>query len=160
MTVDAAATNFQEAGPQHLDALVANNIAMAQETEGLELPPPTIRKGVQAVLEGTHGAQARYYILTHPGDGSVLAQLMITFEWSDWRAAQVWWVQSVFVPIAHRRKGYYRRLYEMVREEARRAGAAGVRLYADDGNGRAHEAYRRLGMTSHYSVFEDMFVGY
>jgi len=52
--------------------------------------------------------QARYYLLTHPADGSVLAQLMITFEWSDWRAAQVWWVQSVYVPPQHRENGYYR----------------------------------------------------
>lgn len=160
MTVAAGEAAFQEAGVQHLQALVDNNIAMAKETEGLDLPPSTIHKGVQAVLEGTHGAQARYYILAHPADGSVLAQLMVTFEWSDWRAAQVWWVQSVYVPPSHRRKGYYRRLYEQVREEARQAGAAGVRLYADDGNKRAHEAYQRLGMTSHYSVFEDMFVGY
>lgn len=160
MRVLAEQAAFQEAGPQHLDALVANNIAMAKETEDLDLPPAVIHKGVAAVLEGTHQAQARYYILTHPGDGSVLAQLMITFEWSDWRAAQVWWVQSVYVPPAHRRKGYYRRLYERVREEARAAGAAGVRLYADNGNGRAHDTYRSLGMTSHYTVFEEMFVGY
>jgi hypothetical protein len=57
MTVSADATAFQEASLQHLDVLVANNIAMAHETEGLDLPPATIRKGVQAVLEGTHGAQ-------------------------------------------------------------------------------------------------------
>jgi len=53
-----------------------------------------------------------------------------------------------------------RRLYELVRAEAVKAGAAGVRLYADDSNKRAHEAYTRLGMSSHYSVFEDMFCGY
>ena len=35
-----------------------------------------------------------------------------------------------------------RRLYELVRDEGRREGAAGVRLYADDGNERAHEAYK------------------
>ncbi|GBF87823.1 GCN5 family acetyltransferase [Raphidocelis subcapitata] len=160
MTVSAADAVFGAAAPGHLDALAANNIAMAKETEGLDLPPAVVHKGVQAVLDGSHGAQARYFVLTHPRDGAVLAQLMITFEWSDWRAAQVWWVQSVYVPPQHRRRGYYRRLYELVREEARKKGAAGVRLYADADNATAHEAYRRLGMTSHYSVFEEMFVGY
>jgi urease alpha subunit len=37
------------------------------------------------------------------------------------------------------------------------AGACGVRLYADDGNEAAQDVYRRLGMTSHYRVYEDMF---
>ena len=56
MTVSAEEAAFQEAGVQHLQAIVDNNIAMAKETEGLDLPPSTIHKGVQAVLEGTHGA--------------------------------------------------------------------------------------------------------
>jgi hypothetical protein len=47
-----------------------------------------------------------------------------------------------------------------VRREAAAAGAAGLRLYADDSNAKAQEAYGRLGMTSHYRVFEDMFTSY
>ncbi len=57
-------------------------------------------------------------------------------------AALVWWVQSVYVPPEHRRKGYFKRLYALVREEARQRGAAGVRLYADDSNADAHATVR------------------
>ena len=39
-----------------------------------------------------------------------------------------------------------------MKQEARAAGAAGLRLYADADNARAHAAYERLGMTSHYKV--------
>jgi hypothetical protein len=46
--------------------------------------------------------------------------------------------RSCLSPVAH----HPRRLYELVREEARKAGAAGVRLYADDHNAKAHEAYK------------------
>jgi hypothetical protein len=57
MTVAADDAAFGPAGPAHLDAIVANNVAMARETEGLELPAATIHKGVKAVLDGTHGAE-------------------------------------------------------------------------------------------------------
>lgn len=59
MTVAADALAFGRAGPEHVDAIAANNIAMARETEDLALPPATVHKGVTAVLDGTHGAQAR-----------------------------------------------------------------------------------------------------
>lgn len=75
------------------------------------------------------------------GRARVLAQLMITHEWSDWRAADVWWVQSVYVSPQWRGRGLFRRLYSQVRAEAVRSGAAGVRLYADDSNSKAHAAY-------------------
>ena len=73
---------------------------------------------------------------------------------------QCWWVQSVFVSPTARRQGVYKALYAHVVAEARAAGAAGVRLYADVQNTRAHDTYRALGMHSHYVVFEDMFTGF
>ena len=30
-------------------------------------------------------------------DGAVVASALITYEWSDWRNGQVWWIQSVYV---------------------------------------------------------------
>ncbi len=54
----------------------------------------------------------------------------------------MWWIQSVYVHPEHRRRGYYRLLYHHVREAARKEGAAGLRLYADDSNLRAHTTVR------------------
>ncbi|KAG2485444.1 hypothetical protein HYH03_015823 [Edaphochlamys debaryana] len=148
--------------------LVASfNQAMAKETEDLAIPHDVVTRGAKAVLEGK--AAAAYYLLEVDGENGgdaaddghkVVAQLMITFEWSDWRAADVWWVQSVYVRPEYRRRGYFRALYAHVRAEAQAAGAAGLRLYADVGNERAHRAYEGLGMRSHYKVFEDMFTSY
>lgn len=136
--------------------IVELNKALAKETEDLDLPDATISRGVYAVLrDPSKGA----YFVVQVGD-EIVAQLMITLEWSDWRNAEVWWVQSVFVRTSYRRKGYYRRLYAYVKEEAKNAGAGGVRLYADNSNGRAHETYKAMGMTSHYKVFEDLFTDY
>lgn len=73
---------------QHVESVVSNNRAMALETEGLELPQATITRGVEAVLSGAVPS-AQYYLLARGQE--VLAQLMITQEWSDWRASMIWW---------------------------------------------------------------------
>ena len=72
------------------------------------------------------------------------------------RASDIWWVQSVYVHPDHRRKGYYRALYNHVKQEAAAEGVAGIRLYADSQNERAQATYKALGMSSHYLVFEEM----
>lgn len=137
-----------------LDFLVHGNRAMAMETEGLDLPEEVVRAGVRAVLEGTQAGAYRVLEV----DGRPAAQLMLTYEWSDWRNRIVWWIQSVWVEPDHRRKGCYRRLYEAVRDEAAEAGAAGLRLYVDISNERAQTVYATLGMDgAHYRLFEEMF---
>lgn len=138
---------------EDIDAIVAGNLAMALETEDLRLDEPRLRAGVRAILAGE--VPGFYRVIEE--DGRVLAQLMITFEWSDWRARMVWWIQSVYVWPEHRRRGLYARLYEALRQEAQVAGAAGIRLYVDSRNARAQAAYSALGMDGeHYRVFEAM----
>jgi GNAT superfamily N-acetyltransferase len=144
--------------PAHLDDLeflVAGNIAIAEETEGLRLDSNTLREGIRALLESR--APGRYWVAEI--DSRVVGQLLITFEWSDWRNRMVWWIQSVHVVPDARRKGVFRALYDRIRAEARSAGAAGLRLYVDRTNTRAQAVYKAVGMTSdHYQVLEDMFV--
>lgn len=145
---------IRAARPEDLDALVHGNLAMARETEDLTLDEAVLRAGVRAVLSGE--TTASYRVLER--EGRVVAQLMITHEWSDWRDRDVWWIQSVYVAPEDRRHGYFRALYEGVVDEARRAGAGGVRLYVDTRNLRAQAVYQALGMTvGHYAVCEAMF---
>ena len=139
-----------------LDTIVANNLAMALETEDLALTPAVLRPGVEAVLAGR--VDAFYRLAQESDDGPVIGQLMITREWSDWRNAFVWWIQSVYVRPEARGRGVYKVLYEHARAEAVAAGAAGLRLYVDLRNARARAVYERLGMRGdHYQVFEAMF---
>jgi GNAT superfamily N-acetyltransferase len=137
-----------------LEALVAGNLAMARETESVRLDAVVTRAGVRAVLDGT--APGAYWVLEEGGE--VRAQLLVTYEWSDWRNRIVWWIQSVYVHPEHRRHGLYRRLHVAVRDAARTAGAAGLRLYVDRTNARAQATYTALGMDGgHYLVYEEMF---
>jgi GNAT superfamily N-acetyltransferase len=138
-----------------LDTIVAHNAALALETEDVVLRPDVLRPGVETVLAGRVDA---FYRLAQEDGGPVVGQLMITREWSDWRNAFVWWIQSVYVRPEARGKGSYRALYEHVQAEAVAAGAAGLRLYMDLRNARARTVYERLGMRGdHYQVFEAMF---
>lgn len=129
---------------------------MARETEGIALDLEVLRAGVAAVFEAP--ARGRYFVAET--DGRVVGQLMVTYEWSDWRNANVWWIQSVYVWPEHRQAGVYRALYAHVQAEARSAGAAGLRLYVDRRNAAAQTVYARLGMDGdHYLLFEHMFPG-
>jgi GNAT superfamily N-acetyltransferase len=146
--------NVRLAVAEDLEALVAGNLALAEETERLHLDADTLRQGIRALLESR--APGRYWVAEL--DGHVVGQLLITFEWSDWRDRMVWWIQSVYVQPDARGRGVLRTLYEAARREALAAGSGGLRLYVDTTNIRAQAAYAALGMNGgHYRVFEDMF---
>ena len=138
---------------EDLETLVEGNLRMALETEDLALDPEVLRAGVRAVLSGAQPGE--YFVLQE--EGRIVALLVITYEWSDWRNGTVWWIQSVYVPPEARGRGAYRTLYHEVLERARTAGAKGVRLYVDERNTAAQEVYTKLGMDGgHYRVFEHM----
>ena len=137
--------------------LIANyNAAMARETEHLDLDRERLLQGVKAVLED---ASKGLYWLAEV-DGVAAGQLMLTFEWSDWRNGCFWWIQSVYVDPAHRGKGIYKLLHQHVLQQARaEAGVCGLRLYVDEGNTKAQEVYQRQGMRrTGYRIYETDFV--
>jgi ribosomal protein S18 acetylase RimI-like enzyme len=137
-----------------IDVIVAGNLSMAEETENLRLDPAVLRQGVLALLEDR--APGRYWVAEH--DGQVVGQLLITYEWSDWRNRMMWWIQSVHVARESRRHGVFRTLYTFARRESKAAGAGGLRLYVDVTNTRAQAVYTAMGMNGdHYRVFEEMF---
>lgn len=130
------------------------NQAMALETEGKTLDPETLSRGVKRLFDEPEHGQ---YLVAQSDDGEVVACLMITYEWSDWRDAQVWWIQSVYVHPDHRRKGVFKQLYQAVRELGKAAGVCGYRLYVERDNDRAQQTYRDLGMSrADYLMYEAM----
>lgn len=135
------------------DAFVRFNRAMALETENKELDEATVAAGVKAVFEDpTRG----FYVLVECAD-DIVAALMVTFEWSDWRNANFWWIQSVYVTPEFRRRGLYRKLYDFVRARARsEGGVCGFRLYVEMNNVAAQRVYESLGMSaSDYLMYEE-----
>ena len=132
---------------------MAFNQAMAQETEGLALDSDTLSRGVSTLLENP----AKGFYLVAEIEGEIAGSLMVTFEWSDWRAADYYWIQSVYIKPEHRQKGIYRALYQEVKTLAeKQGGAASFRLYVEQENTRAQQTYQSLGMSqSHYLMYEE-----
>lgn len=139
-----------------LDRLAAWAIALAQETEGRGLDAATVRRGVERGLRDP--ALARYF-LAEVVEGSAATPagtLMLTTEWSDWRCAHWWWIQSVYVAPGLRRRGVLRALHAHVRAQAEaEAQVCGLRLYVEKANAAALASYAALGLRdAGYAMYE------
>lgn len=143
---------IREAIWEDASVIAAFNVALARESENLELEPARVRAGVEALLRDS--GKGIYFIAEVNGERA--GQLLVTHEWSDWRNGDFWWLQSVYVAPGWRRQGVFKGLLEFVVARARqRADVCGLRLYMEAGNARARAAYERLGFQeTHYRVFE------
>ncbi len=131
------------------------NAAMALESESIELDMDVLTAGVQAALADPDRA---FYLISET-QGVPVGQLMVTYEWSDWRNGWIWWIQSVYVEPEHRRKGVYSGLYRRLQEMAAEQGdIRGIRLYVMRENFPAKLTYESLGMNhSEYDLYETEF---
>lgn len=125
-----------------IDALVEFNQGIASETENLQLDARTLRAGIGRLLSDE---SLGFYFVAEI-DGRIAGCLMVTFEWSDWRNAVFWWIQSVYVHADFRRRGVYRAMYEYVRSQAASQNVCGFRLYVEKDNKVAINTYENLGM--------------
>jgi GNAT superfamily N-acetyltransferase len=145
--------NIRKATPKDAEAIIDFQQKMAWETEKMTLIPGIVSEGVKAVF--SHPSRGQYWVAEN--NGKVVASLLITYEWSDWRNTNVWWFQSVYVLPEFRRTGIFRSMYQYIKDEAVKNGIAGLRLYVEAKNSRAQDTYEALGMSSeHYKMFEWM----
>lgn len=135
--------------------LIANfQIKMAKETEDLDLDNENVNNGVMSVFQDSHKGK---YIVAEIND-NIVASLLLTYEWSDWRNSLVLWIQSVYVVPEMRGKGVFKNLYYYVKKIAKEdKNVSGIRLYVDKSNKNAMGVYNAIGMNGeHYNVFEWM----
>ena len=147
--------HVRPAVPDDAPAIVQFQIDMARETEGgLQLDPPTVRKGVAAVFADP--PKGRYWMAEI--DGKVAGGLLTIPEWSDWRNGTVLWIHSVFVLPEFRRQGVFRALYQHLKTMVQAdASLRGLRLYVHAANAAAQQTYQEMGMDGeHYRMFEWM----
>jgi ribosomal protein S18 acetylase RimI-like enzyme len=139
-----------------IETITEFNMAMAWETEQKKLSLPVVAKGVQKVLENPqHG----FYLVAEVAN-EVLGSLMVTFEWSDWRCALFWWIQSVYVKPEFRKQGIFKHLYEYLKDKAsQEPNVCGFRLYVEQSNSIAQSTYGKVGMKeTPYRVYEELFL--
>ncbi len=137
--------------PEDVAVVAEFNAAMALESEAVALDKDVLTAGVAAALADAGKA---FYLLALV-DGNPAGQLMVTYEWSDWRNGWIWWIQSVYVLPEYRRAGVFSSLYRHLRELAdARGDVHGLRLYVMRGNAGAKRTYESLGMAhSQYDMY-------
>lgn len=147
---------IRPATPSDAQTLARFNALMAEETEHRELDAVRLLAGVEALFQ--EPSRGLYYVAE--ADGNVVGQLMLTYEWSDWRNGTFWWIQSVYVDKAFRGTGVFKALYNHVLTMARnQPDICGLRLYVEHDNTAAKQTYKRLGMEkTPYEMYEIDFV--
>lgn len=142
---------IRDATVDDAETIAAFNAAMAQETEHRTLDEATLERGVRRAFDRS---DVRYFIAQI--DGRVVGQMMLTYEWTDWRDGVFWWIQSVYVAPEARRRGVFRALYGHVKHLAESdPDCRGLRLYMERDNHNAAATYEALGMTrTAYDLYE------
>jgi ribosomal protein S18 acetylase RimI-like enzyme len=137
---------------EDLDSIINFQLQMAFETEDKKLDRDQTSKGVRAVFADLHKG---FYIVAID-KSKVLGSLLVTKEWSDWRAGDFWWVQSVYILPDYRRKGIYNRMYSYIKNLAgKESDVCGLRLYVEHKNIIAQKTYQSLGMLeTNYRLYE------
>ena len=98
-----------------IELLVEFNQAHAAEVEDKGLDAQVLRKGIAHLMDEPRDG---FYLIAEVVSNSDKEQiaagtLMVTTEWSDWRNAHFWWIQSVYVHPQYRRKGIYSALHNL-----------------------------------------------
>jgi GNAT superfamily N-acetyltransferase len=146
--------NIRKAVIKDIPAIVDFQLKMAMETESKELDQAIVQKGVEAVFNDETKGQ---YIVAAT-ENRVVASLMLTSEWSDWRNAKVLWFQSVYVISDYRKRGIFAKMYAFVKALVLESDQyMGLRLYVEKDNIPAQSVYQKMGMDGeHYKMFEWM----
>ncbi len=147
--------NIRKAELRDVAIIAKFNRLMAMETERKELDLDISERGAKAIIKDPH----KGFYLVAETHGEIVGQLMVTFEWSDWRNKFFLWIQSVYVREDHRNQGIFSALYHYLEDMARfRKDTAGLRLYVEKHNEKAQLTYERLGMQKpSYDMYEISF---
>ncbi len=134
--------------------IVDFQLRMADETEGVVLNKDAVFEGVRAVYKDPD--KGKYFVAVE--DEKIIASLLITPEWSDWRNQWNYWIQSVYVIPEKRGQGVFALLYESIKKQVlENNDVAGIKLYVDQTNTAAKMVYSKVGMNGdHYQLFEWM----
>ncbi len=138
--------------PSDIETIVQMQLAMAKETENLQLDESTLNLGVRAVFDDP--SKGTYWIAEI--DGETSGMLLTLPEWSDWRNGTVLWIHSVYVFPTLRGQAVFKTLYTQLKNRvASSPELRGLRLYVEQNNINAQKVYEAVGMTrEHYFLYE------
>jgi len=133
---------IRRATTEDIPVITEHNILLAQESEDESLNPTIVKQGVTRLF--SHHEKGFYLVAEQ--DDAVIGQLMITFEWSDWRNTDIWWIQSVYISKQYRKKGVFTALFDEIKKLAKKEQIPLLRLYVHKENTSAQHVYEKRKM--------------
>jgi len=145
---------FRNADLKDAPIIASFQVKMAWETEKYKLNYDIVIKGVEAVFNDPN--KGKYYVVEYKNN--IIACLLITYEWSDWRNGTVLWIHSLYVEKEFRKKGIFKMMFTYIKDMVNEnENYKGIRLYVDKSNENAINVYKKIGMNDdHYKLFEWM----
>lgn len=138
-----------------LEILKSFSQAIAFETENKQISDDIITRGVSELL--LNPSKGIYYLAIY--ENETVGCLMVNFQWVDYEAVYITYIQSVYTKPEHRGRGVFKTLFNHAHNESRSKGVA-LRLYADKTNERALSIYRHLGMSDVPASFYEIDFAY
>lgn len=107
-------------------------------------------EGVSHLLENPH--LGRYYVCE---EESLIGYSMVFFEWSDWRAGNMYYIEAVYTLPEHRNRGVCKSLYKIMHDDAQNENSA-LRTIVQTTF--PAEKLKNIGLQeSHYNILEIKF---
>jgi GNAT superfamily N-acetyltransferase len=125
-----------------IEQIARNNVQLARISEDRHIQFDQVFKGVKRVIEDRH----KGFYLVAEEKNIIIGQILVTFEWSDWKAVNMWWLQSIYVQEKWRRHGILKKLLNFVHDLATRENVTIFHLYVHNNNKKAIKIYERMGM--------------
>ncbi len=153
-TTENLGITLRKASYHDIDFIAHCQLAMALETENLSLNYETVQQGALHVIQNSSIGHYLIPMIENKPAGCML----VLFEWSDWRNAEVLWIHSLYILPYRRSKGVFKTMFEHLKDKVLlEEGFRGIRLFVDKSNTKAREVYQQLGMNGHhYELFEWM----
>jgi GNAT superfamily N-acetyltransferase len=127
---------------EDVEDIAHNNFVLRMEIEDVHMDINQIACGVRGLI--THPGRG-FYLLAKQ-DGETVGQVLVTYEWSDWRNRYIWWLHRIYVKKKWRKKGVLTQLFRRLKKEALGNNVYALRLYLHEENQEAESIYAQLGM--------------
>ena len=133
-----------------VEQIARNNVQLACVSEDRYIEFLQVLKGAAQVLADRHKG---FYVVAEEKD-IIIGQILVTFEWSDWKAVNMWWLQSIYVKKEWRQQGILTKLLNFIYGLAAKENVTIFRLYVHNNNKKAIKIYEKMGMKKEpYTIY-------
>lgn len=142
--------NSRQATSSDLDQIADLLIKFCSEYHNKEITKEKAIQGVSHLLENPH--LGRYYVCE---EGNLIGYSMVFFEWSDWRAGNMYYIEALYTLPEHRNRGVCKSLYKLMHDDALSENSA---LRTIVPTGFPADKLKKTGLQeSHYNLLEIKF---